>query len=148
MSWTRRGYDNAWLALDRNGNGLIDNMTELFGNFTPQPTSSSPNGFLALAVFDDPRNGGNGNGQIDPGDAVYSSLRLWIDKNHDGVSQPTELFTLASMGVLSINLHYAKSSYIDVYGNAFRYKSTLRDSTDLPYDERCYDVFLQTDVKR
>jgi hypothetical protein len=94
VAWTDPNYSNGFLALDRNGDGLINDGTELFGNITPQPPSATPNGYLALAVFDNPANGGNGNGFIDPGDAVYRRLRVWIDGNHDGISQPGELHKL------------------------------------------------------
>ncbi len=141
MSWTDSKFQNAWLALDRNGNGLIDAPSELFGNYTPQPPSEHPNGFAALAVFDDPKNGGNKNGAIDPGDAVYLSLRLWIDRNHDGISQPEELITLPEAGVFSIDLHYYEDRRVDQYGNQFRYRSLIKDQ-DAQMSERCYDVFL------
>ena|ERR1035441_284580 len=85
FSWTDPQFHNGWLALDRNGNGVIDDGSELFGSATPQPSppaGRSRNGFNALAVYDDPANGGNGNGLIDPGDAIYDKLLVWIDANH------------------------------------------------------------------
>lgn len=105
MGWTAFGTNNAFLALP-GPDGLVHGGKQLFGNFTPQPASQNPNGFAALAVYVDPKNGGNGNGMIDSGDGVFASLRLWIDANHDGISQPEGLHTLASLGVNSISLMY------------------------------------------
>lgn len=123
ISWTDAKYRNAWLVLDRNGNGKIDSAKEMFGNLTVQPASKTPNGYLALAEFDKPENGGNNNGYIDAGDAVFPKLRLWIDANHDGVSQPEELLTLASLGIVALDLKYSESGFTDEFGNRFRYQS-------------------------
>jgi len=141
-SWTASGSTNGWLALDRNHNGTIDSAKELFGNVTDQPPSTTPNGFLALAVFDLPAQGGNGDNRIDEQDSIWPQLLVWIDSNHDGVSQPDELHRLDDMGIHSIGLKYTASPKVDRFGNAFRYKGKLNSVAPDKVDRVIYDVFL------
>jgi hypothetical protein len=92
--------DDGFLVLDRNGNGLIDNGSELFGDNTALSTGEqAAEGFAALADQDS-----NQDGVINANDANFANLRVWRDLNQDGVSQTNELFTLDAAGVQSVNL--------------------------------------------
>jgi hypothetical protein len=144
LSWTAAGAEDAWLALDRNGNGIIDDGRELFGNSTPQPDppkGSEQNGFLALAVFDTAENGGNGNGKIDEGDSIYPILLLWCDSNHNGISEPEEMKSLSSYGITAIDLDYKLSRKTDEFGNRFGYRAKIT-VWNSKINQWAWDVYL------
>ncbi|MCD8460845.1 calcium-binding protein [Xylella taiwanensis] len=92
--------DDGLLVLDRNGNGHIDDGSELFGADTLLANGQkATSGFEALRDLDS-----NGDGVFDAGDTRFTDVRVWRDLNQDGRSQTNELFTLSSLGIASIAL--------------------------------------------
>lgn len=108
------GKDDGLLALDRNKDGKINDRSELFGN-----DDTHDNGFAALAAYDL-----NKDGKIDKNDAVFKDLKVWQDKNGDGISQASELKSLKDLKIASIDLH-AKDVAYDIAGNPVTHESTV-----------------------
>ncbi len=142
-SWTRPDSDDAFLVLDRNGNGNIDNGRELFGTATMKSNGQlAANGFEALQDLD---GGLLSDGKIDQHDAVYGQLRMWFDTNHNGWSEPAELVGLAAAGVDSLYVGYEQSQRVDQHGNSFKFKGwafVRPQPWSTPERRRIFDVFF------
>jgi hypothetical protein len=124
------------LAIDLNGNGSIDDGGELFGEASLLPDGTrARDGFEALRAVD-----GNGDGVIDSRDAVFDHLRVWVDADHDGVSQPGELLTLRQAGVASIQTGGEASTATD-HGNLIGLVAHY--TTDSGVQRAAADVWFQ-----
>lgn len=84
-----------------------------------------------MAEFDAPVFGGNKNERIDRDDAIWEMLTVWIDTNHNGISEADELHALDEVGVLEIEIRYEYHRRVDQHDNHFYFKSRgLLESTD------------------
>ena len=113
------GFVNAedgLLVLDRNGDGQINDGSELFGDNTRLLDGTlAANGFAALSEMDDDKDG-----VIDKNDTVFSQLRLFQDLNQNGQTDAGELFSLEEKRIAGLHIAYQDSSYVDKFGNAHR----------------------------
>jgi Ca2+-binding RTX toxin-like protein len=126
--------DDGFLAFDRNGNGVVDDNTELFGT-----GAGHANGFLYLAELDT-----NEDGSIDSADAAFSALSIWRDLDGDGITDDGELLALSSYGIASIDLAATAINETNE-GNPVKYRShvTYADGSMAVVD----DVFFNVDSR-
>ena len=100
VAWV--GAHDGLLVLDINGNGRIDDGSELFGNHTRVAQGGqAADGWQALAQHDS-----NGDGAITSLDAVFGRLQVWVDANQDGSTDAGELHSLLSLGLTAIALQH------------------------------------------
>jgi hypothetical protein len=138
-NWVSAGDPGYFLALDNNSDGLINDASELFGDFY-----GASNGFEDLRSLD-----ANHDGVIDAQDPVFERLLLWRDLNGDGISQPGELFTLRQMGVESISLGYSTTAPRTIGAKAsFRQRSAFKftDSHHRSKTGEVIDVWLSNET--
>lgn len=93
ISFVKTG--SGFLVYDKNGDGKINNGSELFGPLTG-------NGFLELSEFDT-----DGNNWIDENDSIYEQLQIWT-KNEAGEDQ---LFAIGQKGIGAIYLNALQSPF-------------------------------------
>jgi hypothetical protein len=144
VQWVRPGGNEGFLALDRGGNGLVDDGSELFGVGTPLTLlgRNAPNGFVGLAQYDSRLLGGNDDGLISDADAIWPQLRIWLDLNADGVSTRDEMRSLRAHGITALETIPKIRKYFDAAGNAIPYWAwaTLREH---PGRALMVDVFFR-----
>lgn len=119
VDWPSR--DMAWLVMDRDGDGAIADGSELFGSGTPMPDRKMPrNGFAALAVLDDDRDG-----SITYADPRFAALALWFDRDEDRRGTADELVPLAAMGIARLPLGHRIDRECDDRGNCILERTSI-----------------------
>ena len=133
------GKDDGLLVRDINGNGQIDNGTELFGNNSVLSSGKkAANGFEALKDLDS-----NNDGMFNNLDTAWNEVKVWKDTNQNGIVDNGELLTLEQAGVLSIKLDYSNLISYDGNNNVHRQQGTFirTDGTTAAV----HDVWFDTD---
>jgi hypothetical protein len=132
--------ETPFLVQDRNHNGRIDGIDEMFGDGTKDRLGggrTSKNGFDALAQYDLDHDG-----VIDRKDAVFHELQLWFDRNHDGVTDEGELVPLSAKHVTRIAVGYEPADLRAAFGNRILQKS---EATTASGSVAVYDVWFRLD---
>ena len=145
LTWVDGDSKDFLLAWDRNGNGVIDDGSELFGSGTPlQNGFRAPHGYAAMLELDGPAHGGNGDGFLSAQDRLFGSLLLWRDSNQNAVSESWELEKVEGSGLIWIDLRFASTNRLDAHGNNIKFVSpALIRKGDRLIETWAADVFFK-----
>lgn len=134
------GKDDGLLVRDINGNGQIDDGTELFGNNSVLSNGQkAANGFEALKDLDS-----NNDGVFNNQDTAWNEVKVWKDSNSNGIVDEGELLTMEQAGITGFDLNYQSQSRDDANGNAHLQTSTITKADGTTAD--ITDVWFKTDT--
>jgi serine-aspartate repeat-containing protein C/D/E len=122
---------DGFLAVDKNGNGAVDSIHELFGGMAKGA------GFANLAAYDS-----NHDGVVDKSDANFADLLIWRDANGNHQTDAGELNSLAAHGIASLAVGYTEVPMLDAEGNLHleRSSATLADGSSVDMTDVYFNV--------
>lgn len=126
---SRLASGSGYLALDKNGDGVINDGTELFG-------TASGNGFADLSAYDS-----DGNGFIDEGDEIWNKLKIWT-MDEEGNEQ---LVSLAEKGIGAICLQNTATDFA-LTGQDNQVKGMIRNTGFFLYENGMAGTVQHVDV--
>lgn len=133
-----------WIDLDNND---VASPREIFGSHMLLPAGGVAfNGFQALEVWDYAELGGDDDGVITKRDDVWKSLRLWIDRNHDGFSQPDEIERLGDRRIEELHLSREHVHIPFPDGNSLMLKGTYTRKVVVQGERNELQTFRMDDV--
>ena len=143
------GSGSGFLVRDINHDGIINNGTELFGTATTLASGAkAPDGFAALSQLDT-----NHDGVIDAKDAAFNELGVWVDANHDGITQAGEIHSLSPLHIAKLNLN-TNHTAVNNNGNWVILDSTYtttdgqtHEMADVWFQNQTVDVSSMTTVE-
>jgi hypothetical protein len=115
------GTSSGWLVLTSRPDARVDARIEMVGSATRLASGRpSGNAYRALREFDS-----NSDGMLDGRDALWSRLRVWIDRDRDGQANTNELMTLDGLGVRAFSLSAELEPTSDRHGNRYLHRASV-----------------------
>lgn len=137
IAWTSPSSpDDAFLALDTTGTGRIENGRKLFGGL-----NGFENGFTTLQRYEErpvllkeAADQGTGDAVVTPADPIYRHLIVWLDANHNGFAEGTEMRSADRVGIVRLYTGVVGVNWVDEYGNAASYsaQALVRNQDGVP----------------